>query len=66
MNNQRREAKGKDGMNRIARFARKWMNGMRTLWGCQANLFVKVAAIPVMAGIVLLCCLLDLTDGDKQ
>lgn len=25
---------------------------------------VKVAALPVMAGIALLCCLLDLIDGE--
>ena len=53
-------------MKRIARFASKWWEGMRALWGCRANPFVKVVAMPVMACIALLCCLLDLIDGELQ
>lgn len=50
----------------IARFAGKWMEGMRTLWGCPANPILKIAVLPVMAGIVFLCCVLDLIDGEAQ
>ena len=53
-------------MKRIARFARKWWEGMRMLWGCQANPILKIVALPVMAGIAFLCCLLDLIDGDAK
>lgn len=53
-------------MKRIARFAGKWLDGMRTLWGCRANPFVKIAALPVMACIAFLCCLLDLIDGEAK
>lgn len=53
-------------MKRIARFARKWWEGMRMLWGCQANPILKIVALPVMAGIAFLCCLLDLIDGEAK
>lgn len=53
-------------MKRIRRFARMFRDGMRTLWGCQANPFVKIAAIPAMVCIAFLCCLLDLIDGDAK
>ena len=66
MNSNQHEAKGGDGMKRITRFAGKWMDGMRTLWGCQAHPLVKIAAVPFMAGVVFLCCVLDLIDGDQQ
>jgi hypothetical protein len=50
----------------IARFVRKWWDGMRTLWGCRANPLLKIAALPVMACIALLCCMLDLIDGGAE
>ena len=53
-------------MKRVARFAGKWWDGMWTLWGCQAHPLVKIAAVPFMAGVVFLCCVLDLIDGDQQ
>lgn len=53
-------------MKRIRRFCRMFVSGMRTLWGCQANPLVKIAAIPIMACISLLCCMLDLIDGDAK
>ena len=53
-------------MKILSRFARKFRDGMRTLWGCQANIFVKIAALPVTACIALLCCVLDLIDGEAE
>lgn len=53
-------------MKILSRFARKFRDGMRTLWGCQANIFVKIAAIPVMVLIALMCCTLDIIDGEAE
>ena len=53
-------------MKRIRRFCGMFVSGMRTLWGCQANIFVKIAALPVTACIALLCCMLDLIDGEAE
>lgn len=53
-------------MKRIRRFCGMFTSGMRTLWGCQANPIIKIAALPVMACIVFTCCLLDLIDGGDK
>ena len=52
-------------MKRIRRFLSKFHEGMGVLLGCQANLFVRIAAIPVMLVIVTMCCVLDLIDGEE-
>lgn len=49
-------------MKRIKRFCSLFASGLKTLWGCEANIFLKLAAFPVMILIALGCCILDLID----
>lgn len=49
-------------MKRLMRFCYLFASGLKTLWGCEANIFLKLAALPVMILIVIGCCILDLID----
>ena len=51
-------------MRRLSRFCGMWRDGMRVMWGCDANLLVKIAAIPAMMVIAALCAIMDMIDGN--
>lgn len=52
-------------MKRLRRSLKLFFSGIGTLWGCKANLFIKILAFPVMVFISLMCCALDLIDGEE-
>lgn len=46
-------------------FAKAFAKSMRVLWGCEANWFVKVMAVPVMLALSTLIAIINLLEREK-